>query len=121
MKGGCKYYPNTGVKIDPRSISSDRLPESLKVFSGFLFKGYRFLKRRGYLTIEDIERTKVIIEYLEPLSETQDKIKSSHWIRSEKYLIEFFRTTKTNYKIYALRIVFEEDSQDVNDLFRNEV
>ena len=113
MKGGCKYYPNTGVKIDPRSITSERMPESLKVFSGFLFKGYSFLKRRGYLTFEDIERTKVIIESLEPLSETHNKIKSSHWIRSEKYIIEFFRTAKTNYKIYALQIFFEEDSHDV--------
>ena len=97
------------------------MPESLKVFSGFLYSGYKYLKRRGYLSFKDIERTKSIIEYLEPLSETQNKFKSSHWIRSADYIIEFFRTTKTNYKIYAFRIFFEEDSQDVNDLFRNEV
>jgi hypothetical protein len=29
MKGGCKQYPNIGVKIDPRAITSGRMPESL--------------------------------------------------------------------------------------------
>jgi len=38
MKGGCKNYPNEGVKIDPRAITSAMMPESLKVYCGYLIK-----------------------------------------------------------------------------------
>jgi hypothetical protein len=31
MKGGGNIYPNQGVKTAPRSITSARMPESLKV------------------------------------------------------------------------------------------
>ena len=47
MKGGCKEYPNTGVRIDPRSITSARMPESLKVYSGFLNRAFYFLMEMG--------------------------------------------------------------------------
>jgi len=49
MKRGCKEYPNTGVKIDPRSITSARTPESLKVYNGFLNRASYFLMVNGSL------------------------------------------------------------------------
>jgi hypothetical protein len=49
MKGGCKEHPNTGVKIDTRSITSARMPESLKVYNGFLNRASYFLMVNGSL------------------------------------------------------------------------
>jgi hypothetical protein len=111
MKGGGEIYPNKGVKIDPRAITSARMPESLKVYSGYLFQGYIYLKDEGILTRSDIEKESDKIECLPPLCKTKSKLLSSHWFRSDTYLIEFLRTTAYNYKIYALRILFIEESR----------
>jgi len=115
MKGGGSIYPNKGVKIDPRALSSIRMPESLKFHSGYLNQGFKSLLGEGILTRSDIEREYYKIQSLIPLQKTKNKLHSSHWFHSETYLIEFFRTSSYNYKVYAMRIVFPEEE---NSLFR---
>jgi len=114
MKGGGCIYPNIGVKIDPRAITSARMPESLKVYSGYLNKGISYLLGEGILTRSDIDGEYFKIQCLLPLQKTKNKLHSSHWFSSETYQIEFFRTSSYNYKVYALRMVFPEE---VNSLF----
>ena len=116
MKGGGKIYPNEGVKIDPRAITSAKMPESLKIYSGDLFNGYIYIKNYGFLTQQYIERNHKKIKTLPPYCLTKDALRSSHWFPSDTHLIEFFRTSEYNYKIYALRIVFFEELQT---LFRH--
>ena len=115
MKGGGAIYPNKGVKIDPRALTSMRMPESLKVYSGYLDKGIKHLLREGILVWSDFEKEYDKIKGLRPLQQTKNKFHSSHWFRSETYIIEFFRTSSYNYKVYALRIAFPEEA---NSLFR---
>lgn len=114
MKGGGAIYPNKGVKIDPRALTSIRMPESLKVYSGYLRQGFTYLLGEGILTWSDIEREYYKIQGLLPLQKTKNKLHSSHWFHSGTYLIEFFRTSSFNFKIYALRIAFPEET---NSLF----
>lgn len=109
MKGGNEIYPNKGVKIDPRAITSAKMPESIKVYSGYLDKSYDYLKGEGILTRTDLEREHYNIRDLRPYSQTHDRLKSSHWFCSSTHLVEFFRTSIFNYKVYALRIVFLEE------------
>lgn len=113
MKGGGAIYPNKGVKIDPRALTSIRMPESLKVYSGYLDQGIKYLLREGILTWSEIERESDYIQGLIPLQKTKNKLHSSHWFRSETYIIEFFRTSSYNYKIYALRISFPEEAESL--------
>lgn len=115
MKGGSKVYPNLGVKIDPRAITSAKMPESLKVFSGYLNDGYYYLKGEGILTRKDVEREDQKIKNLSPLCQSVNKLIFSHWFHSNTHLIEFLHTSLFNYKVYALRIVFREET---NSLFR---
>jgi len=115
MKGGGAIYPNKCVKIDPRAMTSIRMPESLKVYCGYLNQGFSYLLGEGILTRSDIEREYYKIQGLISLQKTKNKLHSSHWFRSETYLIEFFRTSSFNYKVYALRIAFPEEA---NSLFR---
>jgi hypothetical protein len=103
MKGGCKIYPNEGVKIDPRAITSKKMPESIKVYCGYLDRGYICLMGKGIITKAYIEREDQKINALLPLSQTKDKLKSSHWFYTETHLVEFFRTSSYTYKIYALK------------------
>jgi len=110
MKGGGEIYPNKGVKIDPRSITSAKMPESLKVYSGFLIDSYKHLMGEGILKQSDINIEDRKIRGLLPFCETHDKFKSSHWFRSDTYLIEFLRTSDYNYKVYALKIIFFEEA-----------
>lgn len=116
MKGGYKEYPNKGVKFDPRAITSRRMPESLKVYSGQLNYGFNFLMINGYLTKSDREKIVEKIEMLESYDQTGDKLKSSYWCCNKSYLIEFFRTSRTNFKIYALQLFFFEESQTIDFL-----
>lgn len=113
MKGGCKKYPNTGVRIDPRSITSARMPESLKIYSGFLNRALYFLKENGYMSKKVIERETETIKRLLPYNETTNKIKSSHWCNSGMYRIEFFRTSPKNFKVYAFKLFFIEEFFDL--------
>lgn len=106
MKGGNKVYPNKGVKIDPRAITSANMPESLKVHSGYLDRGYKYLVRKGIMTWQDIEREKQKITALSPLSENNNKSKASLWLCYDNHVIEFFRTSNYNFKIYILKIAF---------------
>lgn len=115
MKGGNEIYPNKGVKIDPRAITSAKMPESLKVYSGYLKEGYDYLKGEGILTQTDIQKEDQKIKDLSPLFQSGNKLISSHWFHSNTHLVEFFRTSTYNYKVYALRIVFLEES---DSLFR---
>jgi hypothetical protein len=105
MKGGGNIYPNQGVKTAPRSITSARMPESLKVFTGYLDNGYTYLKGEGIVTRSYIEKEDQKIKSLLPVCKTNNKLLSSHWFQSDTRLIEFFRTRIYNFKVYALRIV----------------
>jgi len=116
MKGGCTEYPNKGVKIDPRAIASGRMPESLKVFTGLLNYGYIYLMNNGYCTKQDIKKIVGKIEMLDAYNQSRNKLKSSYWCMNDFCLIEFFRTSRSNYKIYALNIFFLEESQTLNFL-----
>jgi len=109
MKGGGKIYPNIGVKIDPRAKTSARMPESLKIYSGYLKPGYTYLMGEGMITRSYIAREDQKINALLPFCQTRNKLKSSHWFHSDTHLVEFFRTSSYNYKIYALRIMFIEE------------
>jgi hypothetical protein len=115
MKGGGKFYPNKGVKIDPRTITSAKMPESLKVYSGFLKDGYDYLKGEGILTRKDIEKEGQKIKDLPLLCQSENKYTSSYWFNSDTHLIEFLHASLYNFKVYALRIVFLEET---NSLFR---
>ena len=108
MKGGGKIYPNKGVKIDPRAITSANMPESLKVYSGYLDRGYKYLLRKGIMTWKDIERENQRIKALLPLSENNNKLEASLLVFHDNHLIEFLRTSNYNYKIYVLRLMFSE-------------
>jgi len=83
MKGGNEFYPNKGVKIDPRAITSARMPESLKVYSGYRVESYKYLMGEGILKRSDITREEGKIKDLLPFCHTYNKLKSSHWFRSE--------------------------------------
>ena len=113
MKGGGKIYPNEGVKIDPRAITSARMPESLKVFSGYCIDSYKFLMGEGILKQSDINREEYKILDLLPLYQTDDKFKSSYWFSSDTHLVEFLRTSDYNYKVYALKIIFPEEARSL--------
>ena len=113
MKGGGNIYPNIGVKIDPRAITSARMPECLKVHCGYLKSGYMFLMGEGIITRSYVEIEDPQISALLPFCQTKNKLKSSHLFHSDTHLIEFFRTTAFNYKIYALREVFFEESESL--------
>jgi hypothetical protein len=110
MKGGGEIYPNKGVKIDPRSITSAKMPESLKVHCGYLKPGYTYLMGEGMMTRSNIEREDQKINSLLPFCQTGNKLKSSYWFHSDTHIVEFFRTSSYNYKIYALKILFIEES-----------
>jgi hypothetical protein len=116
MKGGGTAYPNKGVKIDPRAITSARMPESLKVCSGYLKTCYNCLMGEGMMKRSYIESENQKISHLMPYSQTGNSYKSSYWFRTETHIIEFLRTSDFNYKIYALQIVFIEES----NLFANQ-
>lgn len=111
MKGGGKIYPNEGVKIDPRAITSAKMPESLKVYCGYLNQGYRCLVRKGIMTWKDIEINNQKILELLPLSENNNKFEASLLVFQDYHLVEFFRTNDYTYKIYVLRIALFEEAQ----------
>ena len=91
------------------------MPESLKVYTGYLNRGYKCLVREGIMTWKDIERDNQRIQALLPLSVNMNKSEASLWVSNDHHLIEFFRTSAFNYKVYALRIAFPEEA---NSLFR---
>jgi hypothetical protein len=113
MKGGGTIFPNKGVKIDPRALTSLRMPESLKGYSGYLYKGFNYLLSEGILTRAEMEREYHKIHGLLPFQETKNKLRSSHFFHSKTYIIEFFRTSSYNYKVYAMRIAFPEEANSV--------
>jgi len=91
------------------------MPESLKVYSGYLINGYDHLKDEGIITRKVIQEEDQKIKNLPPLGQSENKFASSHWFHSDTHLIEFFHTSLYNYKVYALRIVFLEK---LDSLFR---
>jgi len=110
MKGGGKIYPNIGVKIDPRAITSARMPESLKVYCGYLANGFIFLMGEGILKRIDVRREEQKIRDLLPFSLSKNKLASSYWFYSDTHLVEFLRTSTYNYKVYALQMTFLKGS-----------
>jgi hypothetical protein len=111
MKAGGTIYPNEKVKIDPRAITSAKMPESLNVYCGYLKRGYTCLMGKGIITMTFIESEDQKIIALLPFSQTRDKLKSSHWFLTETHFVEFLRTSSYTFKIYALKIFFIEESQ----------
>lgn len=109
MKGGGKIYPNEKVKIDPRTITSAKMPESINVYCGYLKRGYVCLMGKGMITMPYIGRENQKICELLPFSQTRNKLKSSHWFFTETHFVEFFRTSSYTYKIYALRYFYNEE------------
>ena len=114
MKGGGKNYPNEKVKIDPRAITSAKMPESINVYSGYLERGYFCLMGKGIITSPYIERENQRIRDLLPFSETKHKLKSSHWFYTDTHHVEFFRTSPYNFKIYALKVLYIEESRTLS-------
>jgi len=96
MSVKCSQYPNYGVAIDPRTITSARMPESLCVYKGKIEYVFRFLYRHNYCEYNDIYVQKESIYQLAPLNITNKKIASSHLFWTEKYLIEFLKTSEHN-------------------------
>jgi len=111
MKGGCVSYPNKGVKIDPRAITSAKMPESLKVYSGFLNRAFLYLKGEGILKRADIDKVYHVISNLPPVNRSNDKMESSYWFYSDTCLVEFLRTSINNFKVYALKVKFFKNSK----------
>ena len=50
----CSKYPNKGVWLDPRSITSARMPESLCMVKGQSRHIFKCCLREGYCTPFDI-------------------------------------------------------------------
>jgi hypothetical protein len=111
MKGGGKIYPNEKVKIDPRTITSAKMPESINVYCGYLKRGYICLMGKGIMTRSYMVSEDAKICALLPFSQTMDKLKSSHWFYTDTHLVEFFRTSPYNFKIYALKVPYIEESR----------
>jgi hypothetical protein len=110
MKGGGKDYPNRGVKIDPRAITSAKMPESLKVYSGYLKQGYQALMGEAMIKQSLIEKIDKKIQSLIPYEITRDKFKSSFHIMTDTHIIEFLRASQYNYKIYSWQHFFIKES-----------
>jgi hypothetical protein len=110
MKGGGKDYPNRGVKIDPRAITSAKMSEGLKVYSGYLKQGYHALMGEAMIKQSLIEKIDKKIQSLIPYEITRHKFKSSFHIITDTHIIEFFRTSHYNYKIYAFQHFFIKES-----------
>ena len=104
----CTEYPNAGVFLDPRTITSAKMPESILIYRGDIKNAFSNLIRKGYCIPYDISRQKEFIYNLIPYNLTQDKIASSHLFFSDDYLIEFFRTSRSNYKVYAMRLSLKD-------------
>jgi hypothetical protein len=111
MKGGRQDYPNKGVKIDPRSITSAKMPESLKVYSGYLKPSYNYLMGEGMMKRMHIAKVDQNISKLIPYSISGDALISSYWFRTASHLIEYLRTSEYNYKVYVLQLVYVKVSR----------
>ena len=96
-------YPNKGVWLDPRIITSARMPESLCITRGEIRYIFKDLFRKGYCTRMEISYNKEQIYNLEPYNRTGNKLESSVTFETKNYLFEFFRTSEYNYKVYALK------------------
>ena len=96
-------YPNKGVWLDPRIITSIIMPESLCILKGEIKYIFKDLLSEGYCTPNEISYNKENIYNLEPFNVTDNKMDSSFTFETTNYLFEFFRTSKYNYKVYALK------------------
>ena len=96
-------YPNKGVWLDPRSITSARMPESLCILKGEIKYIFKDLVKDGYCSPIEIFYKKENIYNLKPFNVTGNKQESSFTFETNNYLFEFFRTSKFNYKVYALK------------------
>jgi hypothetical protein len=72
------------------------MPESINVYCGYLKRGYICLMGKGIITNPYIENEDQKISAL-LLSQTRDKLKSSHWFFTDTHLFEFFHTSVYNY------------------------
>ena len=95
-------YPNRGVRLDPRVITSARMPESLCILKGEIKYIFKDLVKDEYCSTIEIFHNKENIYLLEPFNVTGNKLESSFRFETNNYLFEFFRTSRYNYKVYAL-------------------
>ena len=97
--------PNKGIWLDPRVITSAIMSEGLCVYKGMLKHAFKYILRNEYCASDEITDYKEIIYELEPYNLSGDKLKSSYvfWSVNE-CLIEFFRTSKFNFKVYVLTL-----------------
>lgn len=102
-----KKYPNKGIWLDPRAITSAKMPESLCIYKGNLFYAFKYLLKKGYIDYFDIDGHKELITKLVPFKISHNKYLSSLTFQSDKYFIEFFRTSDYNFKVYTLKIAYE--------------
>lgn len=79
------------------------MPESLCILKGEIKYIFKDLVKDEYCTPTEIYDTKDNIYNLQPFSVTGNKLKSSFTFETQKYLFEFFRTSKFNFKVYALK------------------
>jgi len=84
------------------------MPESFRIYRGGRHFVQSHLVKYGYLTYDDIGHEIDKIKDLPPYSTTKNKIASSLIITGDRYLIEIFRTSLTNYKAYAMMVYFDE-------------
>ena len=98
----CSKYPNKGVWLDPRSITSAKMPESSCMVKGQIKHIFKYCVKEGYCTPLDISARKELICDLKLYNQTGRKMESSIGYETETHVVEFFRTSKFNYKVYAL-------------------
>ena len=96
-------YPNKGVWLDPRAITSARMPESLCILKGEIKYIFKDLVKDGYCSPMEIYYQKDDIYNLIPFNVTGNKLESSIAVETKNYFFEFFRTSKFNFKVYALK------------------
>ncbi len=105
----CRKYPNRNIWVDPRCILSERMPEGTVVFKGIIGHGFQYLLKHNYCTFKDIENEKEIVYNLKPFNISNNKHISSRVFINAEYIIELFRTSRTNYKIYTLKWNYQFD------------
>ena len=65
-----REYPNKGVWLDPRTITSGIMSEGLCAYKGTLKYAFKFLLKYDYCTSDEISDFKEMIYDLEPFNKS---------------------------------------------------
>ena len=79
------------------------MPESLCIVKGQIKHIFKYCVKEGYCSPIDIFAKKELIYDLKPYNLTGSKTESSFGFETDTHVIEFFWTSKFNYKVYALK------------------